>query len=318
MGPPLRHTARLDNQTGRRAVIARLARIPGRVMYEIDLRSQLAATHVANTYGHCPIVSPGGPVVSLTTHGDRVRSVYLVIESIGRGQTLPSRIILWVDDPASFASLPLELRRLQSRGLEVKLCRNYGPHTKYYPYVESLDKFELPLVTADDDLLYPRYWLKRLVEANRQFPEVINCHRAHSVVLNRDGIARYESWREVISTKACFRHVATGVAGVIYPIQFQRALKRGSTGFLECCPKADDIWLHALALRTGYKVRQISRKRFRLLYLPGTQNSGLLRENLIKSLNDRQIASTYGTCDIERMREADRMEEPGRPDRISA
>jgi hypothetical protein len=30
----------------------------------------------------------------------------------------------------------------------------------------------------------------------------------------------------------------------------------------------------------------------------------------MKSLNDRQIASTYGTCDIERMREADHMKEP--------
>ena len=111
--PSAKHCPRLGNQTGRRAVIARLARIPGRVIYEIDLRSQLAATHVANTYGHCPIVSPGGPVVSLTTHGDRVRSVYLVIESIGRGQTLPSRIILW--DETILGPLPaFPIRAMQT------------------------------------------------------------------------------------------------------------------------------------------------------------------------------------------------------------
>jgi len=273
-------------------------------MYEIDLRIQLASMHVANTYGHCPIVSPGGPVVSLTTHGDRVRGVYLVIESIGRGQTLPSRITLWVDDATSFASLPLELRRLQSRGLEVKLCRNYGPHTKYYPYLESLQEIKEPLVTADDDVLYPRYWLKKLAEAFQQFPDVVNCHRAHRIVLSGGGINRYQRWQAVDSTKACFCHVATGVGGVIYPVQLQREIKREAAAFVNCCPKADDIWLHVVALRAGFRVRQINKKGSRHLYIPRTQSGGLLQRNLVRGENDLQIAATYRASDIDRLQES--------------
>ena len=41
-----------------------------------------------------------GPVVSLTTYGRRVHVVFLAIESIARGHTNPSRLILWLDDVA--------------------------------------------------------------------------------------------------------------------------------------------------------------------------------------------------------------------------
>src|ERR1700761_4729145 len=83
-------------------------------------------------HSNAPITDPGGPVVSLTTYGARSRKVYLVIESIARGTMLPSRIILWIDNENLFNNLPLSIKRLVQRGLEVKLCPNYGPHTKYY------------------------------------------------------------------------------------------------------------------------------------------------------------------------------------------
>jgi len=109
----------------------------------------------------------------------RIDSVFLTIESIGRGELLPARIILWVDDPKVFASLPSSLRRLERRGLEVKLADNYGPHTKYYPYLTSEADIRHPLVTADDDILYPRGWLKGLAAAYALNDQVINCYRAH-------------------------------------------------------------------------------------------------------------------------------------------
>ena len=52
-------------------------------------------------------------------------------------------------------SRPESLRRLERRGLEVRLTQNYGPHTKYYPSLADAIADGLPLVTADDDILYP-------------------------------------------------------------------------------------------------------------------------------------------------------------------
>jgi hypothetical protein len=285
--------------------LSRLSGIAGRIARGAEQCFRLGSMYVSNRFERSPVTQPGGPVVSLTTFGKRAQTVHFALESIGRGQLRPSRLILWLDDAALLGNLPAGIRRLQKRGLEVKGCKDYGPHKKYYPYLESLEDFKTPLVTADDDLIYPRVWLKRLAEAFQQFPEAINCHRARLLVLNQDRVAEYGSWGAIDSTDPSFRHVATGVAGVIYPPRFQRALKQKATGFVNCCPRADDLWLHVQALRSGYKVRQISRKRFRHVYIPGTQSDGLIQQNVLLRGNDLQVEATYQAPDIERMREGD-------------
>jgi hypothetical protein len=284
-------------------IFQRFLRIPRSLAYNAYYHSRLRWTCLANRYGRSPITHPAGPVVSLTTYGNRIQSVHLAIESIGRGQMLPSRVILWLDDASLVDNLPIGIRRLKKRGLEIKLCKDYGPYKKFYPYVESLLEFKDPLVTADDDVLYPNYWLKKLVEAFQQFPDVINCHRARVMGVSQDGIVKYGGWEMADSTMQSYCHFATGVAGVIYPPLFQQELKKQGTAFLNCCPKTDDIWLHVQALRAGYKVRQVSKKRFRLVGIPGTQETALLDFNVAGGRNDRQIANMYRASDIDRLRE---------------
>jgi hypothetical protein len=283
--------------------VRRVARIPRRIHGEISALVLAGYFWLLNIYGRAPITRPGGPVVSLTTYGARIRTVCLAIESIGRGLVLPSRIILWIDNKLVFNNLPASIRRLAQRGLEVRLCKDYGPHKKYYPYLESLQRIEVPLVTADDDILYPRYWLKRLVNAFHQFPDVVNCYRARVMIVNQDGFGAYKSWELAKSTKSRFCHCPGNGAGAIYPLALQRAVKQEGTAFLNCCPKADDLWLHAQALRAGYRVRQISNHLFPLLSIPGTQGIALFHHNQDRGGNDSQIALTYRTSDIDRLRE---------------
>jgi hypothetical protein len=280
----------------------RVAQIPWHIACKAEVHLSAIYMQIVNRYGRSAITHPGGPVVSLTSHGSRVKRAHLAIESIGRGKMLPSRIILWIEDESLIDNLPAGLRRLQKRGLEVLLCKDYGPHKKYYPYLQSLAVVETPLVTADDDLLYPSYWLKRLVEAYRQYPGVVNCYRARVIVLNQEGLAKYQSWKLSRSTMPSYHNFAGSGAGSIYPIPLQNALKNGSAGFMNCCPRADDIWIHAQALRAGYKVRQIHKNEFRLRVIPGTQRVALHRHNQAHGENDPQIAATYRSSDIERLR----------------
>jgi hypothetical protein len=284
----------------------RISRLLSRVEHELTLHSWLLYLRLANRFSRLPITQSDGAVVSLTTYGKRAQSAHLAIESIGQGETRPSRIILWLDDVSLIRNLPRGLRRLQKRGLEVRLCENYGPHKKYYPYLESLHTINTALVTADDDVLYPRSWLKRLVEAFEESSDVINCHRARRITLDEHGIDQYCNWGGVWdlveSTKPSCRQIAIGVAGVIYPVQFQRALKREGAAFVTCCPTADDIWLHVQAIRAGYKVRQIRKATFRLFYIPDTQGDSLCRHNVACGGNDRQIAATYRMSDIALLR----------------
>jgi hypothetical protein len=248
----------------------------------------------------------GGPVVSLTTHGERILKVHLAIESVALGHLLPSRIILWLDDSSLFQNLPAPIRRLQDRGLEVLLTRNYGPHTKYYPYIESEHSFHSPLVTADDDIIYPRYWLRTLIEAYREFSNAVNCYRARVVEADGHDMRPYHTWELCTSTDASFRNVPTGVSGTVYPPSFQSVLKKAGSAFEACCPANDDIWLHVQAIRAGIKVRQISRRARHFPIIPGTQKVSLYRTNVTQDDgNDQQAKATYQETDLEILRNSE-------------
>lgn len=258
------------------------------------LRSLVRRNH--STTG--TVLSPEGPVVSMTSYGMRIETVYLTLESIARGTLLPRRLILWLDDQLSFRNRPDSLRRLEARGLEVKLAENYGPHTKYYPYLESMDTLTVPLVTADDDTLYPSGWLKSLSDGFIEHPTLVSCCRAHTVLLEGPGFAPYVTWKRCRSTAPSVLNFATGVSGVIYPPALQRQLKVAGLDFVGLCPKADDVWLHVQALRGGFEIRQLKAWEQSFPTLPDTQSTGLIQGNVHGSQNDVQIRRTYTAADI--------------------
>lgn len=284
--------------------LRRIPRIPHRIYWEtrtwIFPIPTMVRLWLLNRYGRASVTQPGGPVVSLTSYGDRIQTVYLAIESIARGHVLPSRIILWLDDKRAFDNPPLEIRRLMRRGLEVGFCKNYGPHKKYYPYVESLQEIDVPLVTADDDMLYPRRWLKGLIESFQRSPDVVNCYRARVIVFKQGRIANYETWEVAGTSNSSFRHIAIGIGGVIYPPALLKKLKDAGNAFKDCCPRADDLWLHVQALRAEYKIQQIRPRALLPLSIPGTQETGLWNQNGHGG-NDRQIEATYTAEDIRKL-----------------
>lgn len=254
-----------------------------------------------NQRSSAPLCLPGGPVVSLTTHGARLAKVHLTLESIALGTLRPSRIILWLDNPAVAEQRPANIRRLEARGLEVKLTSNYGPHTKYYPYVSTQEITPTPLVTADDDMLYTRDWLAHLAQAHASAPHHIHCWRAKHVPLTSDGFLPYRQWPPCTSTQASLRHFAEGVSGVIYPAHFLKALRDAGPAFTAVCPKNDDVWLHAQAVRTGTHVQQIQSRARNFHCIPGTEIMGLMHSNVLADGNDGQIRATYTAEDRDRL-----------------
>jgi hypothetical protein len=251
-----------------------------------------------------PLVGDAPVVVSVTSHGRRVQDVAITIESIGRGAVRPSRLILWLDDPTLFGKLPRALLRQQQRGLEVRLTENYGPHTKYFPYARSVSKHELPLVTADDDIIYPRYWLRRLVDAYRAQPEVVSCYRAYVVRLEGDHFAPYDSWPVCRDTQASVVRFATGVSGVVYPPAMLDDLAGRGDDFRRTAPRADDVWLHWVALQERRAVRQIGARPRHFPTIPGSQADGLVLGNYDGGGNDQQIGALYTEADVSALRRA--------------
>lgn len=240
-------------------------------------------------------------VVSLTTYGKRFHTVYLTLESIFSGALLPSRIILWIDDVSSLDNLPKELVLLQARGLEVKLTKNFGPHKKYYPYIKD-ESVNVNLVTADDDILYPKRWLKDLYDTHLKNPETVICHRAHKLTFEKDGSLKgYNDWVPCCTTDASQLHFSTGCSGALYPSSFLKIAKQADLGFQGKCPRADDVWLHWLAISNGYSIKQVKRKAILFPMIPETQDSALVNFNVGENGNDVQIRNTYSENDIARL-----------------
>jgi hypothetical protein len=245
--------------------------------------------------------------VSLTTHGGRLDTVHLTIETIVGGNAKPGRLVLWLDDEAAWRDRPIALRRLEARGVEVRLTTNYGPHTKYYPALDELTPDQI-LVTADDDMLYPRSWLSELLRAHREEPDLVHCHRAHLVTFSGpDSLLPYDRWDECWTRHSSIANFATGVSGVVYPTRMVELLRAGGTTFLSTAPRADDVYLHAVAASHGIRVRQVRRSPEHYAMLPESQGQGLYHDNVKGTGNDSQIRATYGDrllCELREARQA--------------
>jgi hypothetical protein len=246
-----------------------------------------------------PLAGGRGPTVSLTSYGDRIRTVHLTLESIAQARLTPARTILWLSDRAYRNKLPPNLRRLARRGLEVRFTEDLGPHKKYFPYLlqERLDR---PLVTADDDVLYPRWWLEGLAQAYAKRPSHVHAYRAHVMKLDASGVRfrPYAEWSLCTNVEASRSHFSTGCSGVLFPPEVLTALRASGRGFADSCPWADDIWLNLHAQRMHCFVAQVRPESIRFCGILLTQGSGLFKRNLYRSGNDDALSATFGPSDM--------------------
>jgi hypothetical protein len=120
------------------------------------------------------------------------------------------------------------------------------------------------------------------------------------MMLSDGKIVPYREWPLCESADPSYRTIATGVSGVIYPRALLEELKSAGTDFETRCPRADDLWLHVRAIRSGFHIRQIQPEAILFPLIPGTQVTSLWAENWEQDDgNDRQLAVTYESSDLE-------------------
>lgn len=261
-------------------------------------RKRLLRLWLHNRRSRTSVLDPCGPVLSMTSHPQRIELAFYALESIALGTRKPRRMILWLTDEAACHNPPATLQRLRSRGLEIRWSEEFGPHTKYYPYIEGESELSLPLVTADDDTLYPPMWLQHLIEAYEAEPSAIHCFRAHRMGMSAGRLTPYNTWGPCPDRKPSHFNFITGVSGVIYPPGFQSLLKQQGKAFTRCCPSGDDIWLSMNALRGGFKVAQIHDDPLIFHLTPGSQKRRLYDINVVSGMNQLQLRRTYSEADL--------------------
>jgi hypothetical protein len=254
--------------------------------------TQFLSFYIKNNFKKSIVVdSNSNVIVSLTSYDPRISRVFATIESIGEGTIKPKRLILYLDNSFKQKKIPASIKRLVQRGLEIIFCHNDGPHKKYRPYLLSQETHTSPLVTADDDVLYPKNWLNDLFVAHENDSKIIYCHRARILKKTDSEVASYRTWDPCISTEAGLDVFSLGVSGVIYPASFLNQLKvlSLSNDFYHITPFADDVWLNMLARFWGYKKQQIRNKPAEFAQIPLSSSSALHHKNVSQGENDVQI-----------------------------
>ena len=244
-------------------------------------------------------------VVSLTSHPPRLHSVFLAVESLLNQSFRPDRIVLYLSSAElEAADLPAALRKQEKRGLEIRwVDENLSCYKKLVHAVEDFG--DCHIVTADDDFMVPRHWLRDLHRAHRRHPDCIAAYRGY--VMSRSGerqLRPYNVWPAADSVTGdpagpSFDVFPTYGAGAWFPPQSldARVADPGRL-FMRLCPGADDIWYKAMSLlaRTRAVMVRPRSVTFPMIYLHGAQDAALWKTN--EHANDSMLKAVFDHFDL--------------------
>ena len=238
-------------------------------------------------------------VVSLTSYPKRFDVLHLTIKSILAQDIAADAVILWLarDD---LDQLPRNIWQLEARGLTIRVTEDLRSYKKIIPALAEFG--EAIIVTADDDVYYPRHWLRTFCEAYRPGEREVLCYRAHRIAFGENGLAPYADWTfEISDTEPGADVFFTGVGGVLYPPGIFHGDVTNRERLMELCPSTDDVWLNWMARLGGARIRKVGpRQRFH--EWGGSQAVALQNTNRFgMSGNDQQLANiirAYGDAGV--------------------
>jgi hypothetical protein len=166
-------------------------------------------------------------------------------------------------------------------GLEVRQCEDLRSYKKLIPALEAFPGAYI--LTADDDLVYPRTWLRSFVEAHRSDKEILL--RRARVILPK--LENYNAWPmagrivgEIVFPTSCHGMLVSPSAMAPEIMDMARAQ--------QLAPMNDDIWWYWMGLRAGSTFRVIPGDPIRDL---PTGQDGLWSQHNRDGGNDKQIAA---------------------------
>ena len=236
--------------------------------------------------------------ISITSWMPRKDPLPLVLLSMIEQSMRPAAVHVWLcaEDQEMIEARHRDF--FAEHGVQFHETDNIGPHKKWLPLIES--GHETPFVIADDDTFYPRDWFRALVNEGAEYPNEIIANRCHKILLKADGMPEaYAEWpRGVTDQKESSHYLfAVGCGGtLIRPAAISEEF-RSRELIDKLCHRADDIWLKAAYIHSGYKVRKSSYD-FPSLDYPGTTQSGLAVTNVDQGENDQQLQQVFQHFDL--------------------
>ena len=245
--------------------------------------------------GNISHVLPSSLIVSLTSFPPRFEKLDLTIKGLLRQETKADKIILWIAND-DLHLLPNSINQLSERYdiFDIKTYQDVGSYKKLIPSLKLYPSSYI--VTADDDVYYPKIWLGRLIENISNTPAVI-AHRTHELTFDEDNIVNsYADWNNCCETSTSSHLMGTGIGGIVYPPNTFSPEVLNEDAFLSLCGNADDIWFFWMSRLNSIPTKW-SGYRFNIVTWLGTNETGLASGNVSKGRNDmciQNMLSKYG------------------------
>ncbi len=172
--------------------------------------------------GAAGLASPSSTLVALTSYPARIRYVSATIRSLLWQVRCDQHVIL-VLCKTEFCldgktKLPRGLARLeesQARFSILWVDNNTGPYKKLLPVLESYPG--RPVITVDDDVIYPPDLVHKLETASYARPQTIIGTRGASILCKDGRVVPYASWPIANSLETSHKVLLTGRGGIYYP-----------------------------------------------------------------------------------------------------
>lgn len=228
-------------------------------------------------------------IISLTSFPARLDTLDICLKSLLCQSVRPYKIIVYFGCDVKRDAVPKNVLLYEKRGVE--FCyddeMNLKPHKKYfYAMQEYNDK---SVITVDDDVVYPRRMLERLISAHEKYPNTVCAGRVHRIMFDADGkFMKYNDWMhgDDLTKDPSFRLVPIGIGGVLYPAGAISEKAFDAKKIKELCLNADDLWLKCASCSNGVKVKFVEGASRFLYTIEEAQSVALRDTNVSENKND--------------------------------
>lgn len=222
------------------------------------------------------------PIVSITTFPKRVGSLWIVLCCVYNQTFRPGKIVLVLtkeEFPEGLKSIPNSITKFLDKGLEIVFTdNNLRPHNKYY---YTLNHYRNRIViTLDDDILYWKDTISRLMELHEKYPGYVCGNIVGKINLTENKFEEIHRYDGVIESN----NMALGVYGILYPVEFRSEELFNEQLIRDLCLNADDIWLFFQERLSHVGV--VGGKSYNIpLMILNSQNVRLMNDNVLNNGN---------------------------------
>lgn len=264
-------------------------RIPwlGGVLYKLTLKSDnksILKEKIASPLNTEP--REERVIVSLTSYPARISFVHLAIKSLMVQTYKPDRIVLYLaKEQFPTKELPKELTDLEEYGLEIIWMHDIYGHKKYFYPVLNQKENEV-VITFDDDIIYPKNAIARLMRTHKKYPNCLVCERGQtydSSFEQNPGL-----WKIISSVgvkKPTYSMNPSPGGGCLIPKGAFYIDAVNEDKIRELAYKNDDLWYMFMCAQNKTKMVKTHKYHKPFSTIDGSQAEQMATENILQNRN---------------------------------